>query len=129
MHRGMGIPTHEDKILQRAMVMLLAADLRGRVLRLFLRVPTSKSPHQALASLYAQCYEQDVAYVLDVDLRKYFDTIAHTHLREILHHRVGDGVITRLIKKMAKSWRLGGRSRAYSRSWQAARGCHKPLTQ
>jgi group II intron reverse transcriptase/maturase len=68
-----------------------------------------KSPHQALQYLRDQCYEQDVAYVLDVDLRKYFDTIDHVHLREILHRRVGDGVITRLINKWLKAgvWEEG----------------------
>ncbi len=68
-----------------------------------------KSPHQALKYLRDQCFEQDVAYVLDVDIRKYFDSIDHAHLREILHRRVGDGVITRLINKWLKAgvWEEG----------------------
>ena len=44
-----------------------------------------------------------MAYVLDVDLRKYFDTIDHAHLRDILRQRVGDGVIRRLIHKWLKA--------------------------
>ena len=44
-----------------------------------------------------------MAYVLDVDLRKYFATIDHAHLRDILRQRVGDGVIRRLIHKWLKA--------------------------
>ena len=62
-----------------------------------------RSPHQALKYLRDQCFEQEVSCILDVDLRKYFDTIDHGHLREILRRRVGDGVVTRLINKWLKA--------------------------
>lgn len=107
--REIGIPTFEDKILQRAVVMLLEPIYEGEFHDFSFGFRPRKSPHQALKYLRDQCYEQDVAYLLDVDLRKYFDTIDHTHLREILHQRVGDGVITRLINKWLKAgvWEEG----------------------
>jgi group II intron reverse transcriptase/maturase len=101
--RGIGIPTYEDKILQRAVVMLLEPIYEGMFHDFSFGFRPGKSPHQALQYLRTQCYETDVAYVLDVDLRKYFDTIDHAHLREILQLRVGDGVITRLIHKWLKA--------------------------
>ncbi len=101
--RGIGIPTLEDKILQRAVVMLLEPIYEGEFHNFSFGFRSGKSPHQALQYTYNQCYEQQVAYILDVDLRQYFDTIDHGHLREILRHRVGDGVITRLINKWLKA--------------------------
>ena len=62
-----------------------------------------KSPHHALEYLHEQCYKQEVSYILDVDVRKYFDTIDHRHLREILNARVRDGVLRRLIDKWLKA--------------------------
>ena len=101
--RGIGIPTLEDKILQRAVVMLLEPIYEGEFHNFSFGFRPGKSPHQALQYIYNQCYEKQVAYILDVDLRKYFDTIDHGHLREILRRRVGDGVITRLINKWLKA--------------------------
>lgn len=101
--RGIGIPTLEDKILQRAVVLLLEPVYEGEFHDFSFGFRAGKSPHQALRYLRDQCFEQQVSYVLDVDLRKYFDTIDHRHLREILHRRVGDGVITRLINKWLKA--------------------------
>ena len=101
--RGIGIPTLEDKILQRAVVMLLEPIYEGEFHDCSFGFRLGKSPHQALQYLRDQCFEQNVSYILDVDLRQYFDTINHGHLRKILHHRVGDGVITRLINKWLKA--------------------------
>ena len=68
-----------------------------------------KSAHQAVQYLREQCFKQEVSYILDVDLRQYFDTIVHGHLREILNQRVGDGVVGRLINKWLKAgvWEEG----------------------
>ncbi len=107
--RGIGIPTLDDKILQRAVVMLLEPIYEEEFYDFSFGFRPGKSPHQALRYIYSQCYEHQVAYVLDVDLRKYFDTIDHGHLREILRRRVGDGVVTRLINKWLKAgvWENG----------------------
>ena len=101
--RGIGIPTLEDRILQRSVVMLLEPIYEGEFHDFSFGFRPGKSAHQALQYLRDQCFEQEVSYILDVDLRKYFDTIDHRHLHKILHRRVGDGVIIRLINKWLKA--------------------------
>lgn len=125
--RGIGIPTLEDKILQRAVVMLLEPIYEGEFYDFSFGFRPRKSPHQALQYIYKQCYEQQVAYVLDVDLRKYFDTMDHGLLREILSHRVGDGVITRLINKWLKAGVWEGGNVHYPETGSPQGGVISPL--
>lgn len=68
-----------------------------------------RSQHQALDYLQGQCHEQRVQWLLEVDLRKFFDLVDHREMRELLSRRVGDGVITRLIAKWLKAgvWEKG----------------------
>ena len=107
--RGIGIPTIEDKILQRAVVMLLEPIYEQSFHDFSFGFRPRKSAHQAVQYLREQCFKQEVSYILDVDLRQYFDTIDHGHLREILSQRVGDGVLGRLINKWLKAgvWEEG----------------------
>ena len=58
-----------------------------------------RSAHQALRQLSGVITVRRQHWVLDVDVRKYFDSIPHSHLREILDQRVTDGVIRRMIDK------------------------------
>ena len=58
-----------------------------------------RSAHQALESLWQQTMATGGGWILDVDIRKFFDTLDHGHLRELLQHRVRDGVLLRLIGK------------------------------
>ena len=53
----------------------------------------------ALEYLRVQCFEQKVQWILEVDLRKFFDTVVHRQMLELLGRRVQDGVITRLVAK------------------------------
>jgi group II intron reverse transcriptase/maturase len=59
----------------------------------------NRSDHDALAALWRQCMGRKMQYILDLDIRKFFDTLDRAHLREFLQYRVRDGVITRLIGK------------------------------
>ena len=127
--RGIGIPTYEDKILQRAVVMLLEPIYEEAFHDFSFGFRSGKSPHHALEYLREQCYKQEVSYILDVDVRKYFDTIDHGHLREILNARVRDGVILRLIDKWLKAgvWEEGRVHTPETGSPQG--GVITPLTQ
>jgi len=58
-----------------------------------------RSAHQALDSLWRQTMAMGGGWILDVDIRKFFDTIDHGHLRAFLQRRVRDGVLLRLIGK------------------------------
>ena len=67
------------------------------------------SAHQVSEAVREAIKEMGGGWVLDVDVRKYFDTIPHATLREVLSHRVRDGVISRLIGKWLKAgiWEPG----------------------
>lgn len=107
--RPIGIPTLEDKILQRAIVMLLEPIYETEFLDVSYGFRRKRSAHQALERIWHQTMGHRIGWILDVDIRKYFDTIDHGHLREIIRQRVRDGVITRLIGKWLKAgvWEKG----------------------
>jgi RNA-directed DNA polymerase len=97
--RPLGIPTFEDKVLQRAVVLVLEAIYEQDFLDCSYGFRPGRSAHQALESLWRQTMDMGGGWVLDVDVRKFFDTIDHGHLRDFLKRRVRDGVLLRLIGK------------------------------
>lgn len=97
--RPLGIPTFEDKVLQKAVVMLLEPLYEQDFLDCSYGFRPGRSAHQALAGIQSRLWRMGGGWVLDVDIRKYFDSLDHAHLREILAKRMRDGVITRLIGK------------------------------
>ena len=97
--RPLGIPTFEDKILQRAVVMVLEAVYEQDFLDCSHGFRPGRSAHQALESLWRQTMDMRGGWILDVDVRKFFDTIDHGHLRDFLKRQVHDGVLLRLIGK------------------------------
>ena len=97
--RPLGIPTFEDKILQRAILMVLEPVYEADFLDASHGFRSGRSAHGALDSLWKQAMNLGCRWIVDVDLRKFFDTIDHGHLREFLKRRVRDGVIVRLIGK------------------------------
>lgn len=108
--RPLGIPTFEDKLLQRAVVMLLEPLYEQDFLDCSYGFRRGKSAHQALQEIWNQLMSMGGGWVLDADIRSYFDRIDHSHLREILSHRMRDGVIKRLIGKWLNAgvWEQGG---------------------
>jgi group II intron reverse transcriptase/maturase len=97
--RPLGIPTFEDKVLQRAVVMLLEPLYEQDFLDCSYGFRADRSAHQALQTLWEQTMVMSGGWILEVDIRKFFDTLDHSHLRELLQRRVRDGVILRLIEK------------------------------
>jgi RNA-directed DNA polymerase len=97
--RPLGIPTFEDKILQRAVLMVLDPVYETDFLDVSHGYRPGRGAHGALSSLRQQVMKMGGGWLVDVDLRKFFDTIDHGHLREFLKRRVRDGVILRLIGK------------------------------
>lgn len=111
--RPIGIPTFEDKILQRAVAMLLEAIYEQDFRDLSFGFRPRRSAHQALESLRNGVMEMGGGWVVEVDIRKFFDTLDHEHLREILRHRVRDGVVLRLIGKWLNAGVLEGLDLSY----------------
>ena len=97
--RPIGIPTFEDKVLQRAVAMVLEAVYEQDFLDCSYGFRPGRSAHQALQRLQHEAVCMAGGWVLEVDISKFFDTLDHAHLREILRHRVRDGVLLRLIGK------------------------------
>ena len=101
--RPLGIPTLEDKVLQRAIVMLLEPLYEQDFLDCSYGFRPGRSAHKALDSFRSQMMDGRGGWVLEVDIRKFFDNLDHRHLREFLRLRVRDGVVLRLIDKWLKA--------------------------
>jgi RNA-directed DNA polymerase len=97
--RPIGIPTFEDKVLQRAVAMVLEAVYEQDFLDCSYGFRPGRSAHQALDELWQKTMAMGGGWILDVDVRKFFDTIDHGRLRDFLKRRVRDGVLLRLIGK------------------------------
>lgn len=100
--RPLGIPTYEDKILQRAVKMLIEPVYEQDFYEFSYGFRPGKSPHQALEELWKSAMNTN-GWIIDLDIRKYFDSIDHSKLREIFKQRVNDGIITKLIDKWLKA--------------------------
>lgn len=101
--RPIGIPTFEDKVLQRAVAMVLEAVYEQDFLACSYGFRPGRSAHQALDALWQGLMDGGGGWVLDVDIRSFFDTLDHAHLREFLDQRVRDGVLRRMIDKWLKA--------------------------
>ena len=101
--RPIGIPTFEDKVLQRAVVMVLEALYEQDFRSCSFGFRPGRSAHQALDQLWQQTMGMGGGWVVEVDIRKFFDTLDHAHLRALLQRRVRDGVLLRLIGKWLKA--------------------------
>jgi RNA-directed DNA polymerase len=97
--RPLGIPTFEDKVLQRAVVLVLEAVYEQDFRDCSYGFRPGRSAHQALDSLWRQTMGLGGGWVVEVDIRKFFDTLDHAHLRDLLRRRIRDGVLLRLIGK------------------------------
>ena len=97
--RPLGIPTFEDKVLQRAVAMLLEAVYEQDFLDCSFGFRPGRSAHQALGTLRDTLMEMGGGWVVEVDIRNYFGSIPHDQLRSLLQQRIGDGVVLRLIGK------------------------------
>src|SRR3974377_1639232 len=101
--RPLGLPTLEDKVAQRAIVMVLEAVYEQDFLVCSYGFRPGRSAHQALQGLRTGFMSHGLRWVLDIDIVKYFDSIPHSHLRAVLDRRVTDGVIRRMIDKWLKA--------------------------
>lgn len=101
--RGLGVPTLEDKVLQKAVAMVLEAIYEQDFLPSSYAYRPKRSAHQALRDLREELMAMGGGWVLEVDIKSFFDTIVHQHLRSFLDKRVRDGVIRRMIDKWLKA--------------------------
>jgi group II intron reverse transcriptase/maturase len=97
--RPIGIPTFEDKVLQRAVHMVISAVYEQSFHDFSYGFRTGRSAHQALIALKEAAFEMRGGWIVEVDIRKFFDTVDHSHLQDLLRQRIRDGVLLRLIGK------------------------------
>jgi group II intron reverse transcriptase/maturase len=101
--RPIGIPTFEDKILQRAVAMVLEAVYEQDFLDCSYGFRPGRSAHDALQAVWTHTMSMGGGWMLEADIEKCFDTVDHAKLREVLSQRVRDGVLTRLIGKWLRA--------------------------
>lgn len=101
--RPIGIPTFEDKVLQRAVTMVMEAVYEQDFLDCSWGFRPGRSAHEALETLREGLRKMQGGWVLDVDIKSFFDTIDHGQLRSFLDQRVRDGVLRRMIDKWLKA--------------------------
>lgn len=111
--RPIGIPTFEDKVLQRAVTMLLEAVYEQDFLDGSYGFRPGRSAHQALETLRKDLGVFRGGWIVELDIRKFFDTLNWQHLRQILRQRIRDGVLLRLIDKWLKAGVLEGETLSY----------------
>jgi RNA-directed DNA polymerase len=101
--RPIGIPTFEDKVLQRAVAMVLEAVYEQDFLDCSYGFRPRRSAHQAVQALWDGLMAMHGGWVVEVDIQGFFDSLDHGHLRSILDQRIRDGVIRRAIDKWLKA--------------------------
>lgn len=97
--RPIGIPSFEDKVAQRAVAMLLEAIYEQDFMPCSFGFRPGRSAHQALEELQRRPTYWKRCWVIEADIRSFFDTIDHTRLRSVLDQRVRDGVVRTLVDR------------------------------
>lgn len=101
--RPLGIPTFEDKVLQRAVLMVLEPLYETDFLSVSYGYRPKRSAHQALETLWRATMRMGGGTILEVDIRNFFGTLQHKYLRDFVKRRVCDGVLVRIIGKWLKA--------------------------
>jgi len=101
--RPLGIPTFEDKVLQRAVSMLLEAVYEQEFLACSYGFRPGRSAHHALDAVRAAAVRTAGGWVVEIDIRKFFDSVGRSALLGVLRQRVRDGVVLRLVAKWLKA--------------------------
>lgn len=125
--RPIGIPTFEDKVCQKAVQMVLEPLYEQDFYEFSYGFRPGRSQHMALDHIWKTLMSMRGAYILDLDISKYFDTIDHGSLREVLKKRVRDGVIIRMIGKWLNAGVMEGGQRMFPQAGSPQGGVISPL--
>lgn len=101
--RPLGVPTLEDKLLQGAVAEVLSAIYEVDFMGFSYGFRPERNPHQALYALHDAVMTQKVNWVLDADIRSFFDSVDHGWMMRMVEHRIADERILRLIRKWLKA--------------------------
>jgi len=101
--RPLGVAALEDKVVQRAVTTILQAIYEEDFLGFSYGFRPGRKQHQALDALSVALTQKKVNYVLDADIRGFFDHLDHEWMMKFVQHRVADPRIQRLIRKWLKA--------------------------
>ena len=125
--RPIGIPTLEDKVLQRAVLMVLEPIYEQDFLPCSYGFRPGRSAHQALDALWRGLMGMGGGWVIDLDIRRYFDSIDRRQLRTMLDQRVRDGVIRRALGKWMRAGVMESGTVQYPQAGTPQGGVVSPL--
>ncbi len=125
--RPIGIPTLEDKVLQRAVLMVLEPIYEQDFLPCSFGFRPGRSAHQALDALWRGLMGLGGGWVIDLDIRRYFDSIDRQQLRTMLDQRVRDGVIRRALGKWMRAGVMESGTVQYPQAGTPQGGVVSPL--
>jgi RNA-directed DNA polymerase len=101
--RPLGIAALEDKIVQYAAVQVLNQIWEEDFVEFSFGFRPGRSQHDALDALYTGIVARKVNYIVDLDIRSFFDRVQHDHLERFIRHRIGDHRLVHLILKWVKA--------------------------
>jgi len=101
--RPIGIAVLEDKIVQQAVVSILSQIYEVDFLGFSYGFRPNRSPHSALDAVFVGITQRKIGWVLDADIKSFFDTINHAWMRKFLEHRIADPRMLRLIDKWLRA--------------------------
>ena len=101
--RPLGIPTVEDRLIQKAVSRILEAIFEEEFLDCSFGFRPGQGPHAALSKLRSHIVANKVSQIYEADIKGYFNNINHHWLRKMLEHRIADPVVLRLVGKWLKA--------------------------
>ena len=125
--RPLGVTVLEDKVVQRATAEVMNAIYEEDFLGFSYGYRPERSPHDALDALYAGIMTKLVSWVLEADIRGYFDAMDHGWLVRFIEHRIADQRVVRHIKKWLKAGVLEDGTRTHSEEGVPQGGSISPL--
>jgi RNA-directed DNA polymerase len=125
--RPLGVTTLEDKLVQRGLVTVLNCIYETDFVGFSYGFRPGRSPHDALDALYVGITRKKVNWVLDADIRGFFDAIDHEWLVKLIEHRIADRRVVRLIQKWLNAGVLEDGERTRSEAGTPQGGGISPL--
>ncbi len=125
--RPIGVPTTEDKVLQRSIVMMLEPIYEEEFYDFSYGFRPGRGAHEALEAVRTGIMDGKVQWIVEVDIRKFFDNVNHGKLREMLDQRVKDGKVRKLIDQWLAAGVMEAREITYNEEGTPQGGIISPL--
>jgi RNA-directed DNA polymerase len=125
--RPLGVPTYEDKVLQKAFVLLVGPVFEREFHEGSYGYRPGRTQHDALRAVDRAINKGRHYWIIELDIKGYFDSIPHRQLREMFSHRIQDGVLNRLVLGWLKAGVMKGGNWETSETGTPQGGIVSPL--